>query len=189
MSIHDNTKKSFANAMKQLLLTKDLQQVRVKELCDMVGAKRPTFYYHFQDKYELISWIYEQDVKQALETTKGRYNVVQLEHLLTTMQKEQTFYQRAFVDVSQNNLYTHIHETNLRLFSEIIKEQFQLETLSEEQIFSLGFYTHAWIGGLHDWIFKKYTVSAQEYASWMYANISHLNLSDIHIAEYKHTNQ
>ena len=77
MSIHDNTKNSFAEAIKKLLLTKDLHQIRVKELCDMVGAKRPTFYYHFQDKYELISWIYEKDMKQAIDAAKGHYNVTQ----------------------------------------------------------------------------------------------------------------
>lgn len=184
MSIHDNTKNSFAEAIKKLLLTKDLHQIRVKELCDMVGAKRPTFYYHFQDKYELISWIYEKDMKQAIDAAKGHYNVTQLEHLLITMRKEQIFYQRAFADVSQNNLYTHIHETNLHLFAEIMQEHYQLETLTQEQIFTLGFYTHAWIGALHDWIHQKYNLSAREYATFMYSHIHHLNLSDVKVSEY-----
>ena len=185
MSIHDNTKNAFADAMKKLLLTKELQQIRVQELCDMVDATRPTFYYHFQDKYELISWIYEKDMHQAIAAANGRYNITQLEHLLLTMRKEQMFYQRAFADVSQNNLYAHIHETNLRLFAKVIKEQFQIDSLSPEQLFTLGFYTHAWIGGLHDWIFQKYEVSAQTYASWMYTNIQHLDISDLNAADLK----
>lgn len=183
MTIHDNTKYAFANAMKQLLTTTDLSKVRVKKLCDLCGAERPTFYYHFQDKYELISWIYEQDFKQATEKAGGRYNIIQLEHLLTIMRKEQIFYQKAFTDASQNNLYGHIYDTNLKLFTEIIKEQLHLQTITPEQNFCLNFYTHAWIGGLYDWIMKKYNVSAQEYASWMYANIHHLNISDIKAVE------
>lgn len=131
----------------------------------MVGAKRPTFYYHFQDKYELISWIYEKDMKHAIETAKGHYNVTQLEQFLIIMRKEQMFYQRAFADVSQNNLYTHIHETNLRLFTKIVQERYQLDALTQEQLFTLGFYTHAWIGSLHDWIHQKYDISAKEYAT------------------------
>lgn len=185
MSLRDHTKYAFSDAIKKVLLTKNLQQVRVKELCEIVGAERPTFYYHFQDKYELIAWIYEQDVKQAIEYADGRYNIIQLEYLLTTMRKEQIFYQKAFTDVSQNNLYAYIHETNLRLFAKIIKEQFHLQTLTAEQVFTLGFYTHAWIGCLHDWITKKYEVSAQEYASWMYTNVQHLNISDIHVMDLK----
>lgn len=184
MSIHDNTKYAFADAIKQLLITKDLRKVRVKELCDLCGTERPTFYYHFKDKYELISWIYEQDFKHATEKAEGRYNIIQLEHLLITMRKEQIFYQKAFADVSQNNLYRHIYETNVKLFAKIIKEQFPLQTLNTEQEFALNFYTNAWIGCLYDWIMKTYDVSAQEYASWMYANIRHLNISDIKAVEF-----
>lgn len=185
MSIQNNTKYSFANALKKILLTKDLHKVRVKEICDLCGAERPTFYYHFKDKYELISWIYEQDFKCATEQAGGRYNMNQLEYLLAIMRKEQVFYQKAFADASQNNLYGHIHETNLKLFAKILKEQFQLRTLTEEQKFLLNFYTYAWIGSLYDWILNKYDVSAREYASWMQANIQHLNLSDLKAVDFE----
>ena len=179
MSIRDNTKLAFANALKQALMTKELHKVRVKELCDLCGAERPTFYYHFKDKYELISWIYEQDFKYATQKAGGRYNQYQLETLLLIMRKEQVFYQKAFADESQNNLYTHIHATNLLLFEKIIKEQLHLNTLDAAQTFTLTFYTHAWIGCLYDWITKKYDISAKEYAALMYDNIQHLNILDI----------
>ena len=55
MSIRESTKYAFANALKQLLTTKDLQKIRVTELCKLCGAERPTFYYHFRFQMELTS--------------------------------------------------------------------------------------------------------------------------------------
>lgn len=179
MSIHDNTKYAFANAIKHLLTTKDLNKVRVKEICDLCEVERPTFYYHFQDKYALVSWIYEQDLKKSTKMAGGYYNVIQLEHLLNIMRKENEFYKKAFSYVSQNALHKHILELNFKLFAEITKAHGKINNITKKQQFDMTFYIYAWIGCLRDWIFEKYDVSAKEYAEWMYYNIRHIELSNI----------
>ena len=52
------TKLWIAAAMKRLLVKKPLDKIRVTEICREAEIERPTFYYHFQDKYDLVAWIF-----------------------------------------------------------------------------------------------------------------------------------
>ena len=57
----DRTKQWIAAAMKRLMTAKSLDRIRVTEICREAEIQRPTFYYHFRDKYELVAWIFFQD--------------------------------------------------------------------------------------------------------------------------------
>ena len=57
----DRTKQALAKALQDLLRTKTLEEVRVSELCARCDLQRQSFYYHFQDKYDLVAWIFLQD--------------------------------------------------------------------------------------------------------------------------------
>ena len=56
------TKKALAQSLKELGATKNLDKITVADITDHCGVNRQTFYYHFNDKYELLSWIYTQDL-------------------------------------------------------------------------------------------------------------------------------
>ena len=65
--IKDHTKWMFAEAILELIKTKDLSNIRVTELCKYCNTDRQTFYYHFKDKYDLVAWIYQNDLNDSLE--------------------------------------------------------------------------------------------------------------------------
>lgn len=50
-------KLEIASAFKKLLIKKDISKITIKELTDVVGVIRPTFYNHFNDKYEILEYI------------------------------------------------------------------------------------------------------------------------------------
>lgn len=50
------TKKLLADGLKELLEKKTLDKITVKELVATCGVNRQTFYYNFQDIYELLEW-------------------------------------------------------------------------------------------------------------------------------------
>ena len=186
MSIQNITKYAFADALKKLLTKKELSKVYVKDICNLCGAERSTFYYHFKDKYELVSWIYEQAFQDALELADNHYNVVFLEHLLIAVKTEQKFYQKVFEDISQNTLSKYIYEVSLKIFAKILKKKWALSTITQEQEIIMNFYVYAWIGVLHDWVSEKYDISAKSYAVLLYQAIQHLDISDIEVAELEY---
>lgn len=52
------TKRALSQALKELIKTRPIEKISVGNICDACGLNRKSFYYHFQDKYELIYWIY-----------------------------------------------------------------------------------------------------------------------------------
>lgn len=61
----ERAKIRIADAMKRLPVKKPLQKSFVTEFCREAEIERPTFYYHFQDKYDLMAWIFCQRTLQT----------------------------------------------------------------------------------------------------------------------------
>ena len=56
------TKETFAKALKELLQERPLTKISVKDITEQCELSRNAFYYHFKDKYELINWIFYDDM-------------------------------------------------------------------------------------------------------------------------------
>jgi len=52
----NRTRRSLDTALRELLKQKPLDQIRVRELMELCGLRRQSFYYHFKDVYELFDW-------------------------------------------------------------------------------------------------------------------------------------
>lgn len=55
------TKEALASALRQMMAVKPVDKVTVKDIVEVCGVNRQTFYYHFDDVDELLEWIFEQD--------------------------------------------------------------------------------------------------------------------------------
>lgn len=183
MGIRNNTKEAFANAMKTLLVTRELSNIRIQDLCRICGAERPTFYYHFRDKYDLIAWIYQQDLLQSIRMAGGFYSPAQLENLLLLMQKDAVFYRKSLADSTQNALLSYIQQLNSRLARSAFLGNRACDSLSPEEEFYINTFTFSWGHCLREWIEGKYDFSAAQYARLMYRSIPYLNIGNVPIEE------
>ena len=59
-----NTKQKIARALKQLMSERPLSKITVQDLMESAQMKRQSFYYHFQDIYDVLGWICEQQLGQ-----------------------------------------------------------------------------------------------------------------------------
>lgn len=55
------TKKALTASLKQKLEKKPISQITVSELCLACDLNRKTFYYHFEDIFDLFKWMLEED--------------------------------------------------------------------------------------------------------------------------------
>lgn len=62
-----NTKKSLAESLKKTMKTKVFSKITVSEIINDCGVNRKTFYYHFEDIYALLKWMFEEE---AIEVVK-----------------------------------------------------------------------------------------------------------------------
>lgn len=61
------TKKLLSDSLKKLLTKKTLKKITVKDVVTDCRLTRQTFYYHFQDIYELLDWTFSDIIKTLLE--------------------------------------------------------------------------------------------------------------------------
>ena len=58
----DLTKRLIADSFKAMLLRYPFEKISIMMITNEAGIRRPSFYNHFQDKYDLLAWIGETDV-------------------------------------------------------------------------------------------------------------------------------
>ena len=61
-----STKEALGNALKKMLAVKPIDKITVKDLVEECGVNRQTFYYHFDDVYDLLEWVFEEDANRVL---------------------------------------------------------------------------------------------------------------------------
>ena len=62
-----NTKRLIADTLKALMRTKPFSKITVSEIINTCKINRKTFYYHFEDIYALLKWMFEEE---AIEVVK-----------------------------------------------------------------------------------------------------------------------
>lgn len=62
------TKEAIANGLKQVMKGKPFGKVTVTDITTACGLNRQSFYYHFHDKYDLLNWIFCNEVLVELTT-------------------------------------------------------------------------------------------------------------------------
>lgn len=99
-----NTDELLAESFKELVLRQPIEKITIKEITDKAGVIRPTFYNHFQDKYELLEWIVMRDV---LAPTKPLIQAGLVDEaillIFTAIEREKEFYIRASRLEGQNS--------------------------------------------------------------------------------------
>ena len=94
----------LANSFKELVKKKPIEKITIREITDLAGVIRPTFYNHFQDKYELLEWIIVTELFDPMEPMIDKGQLSQaVEMSLTKMQDEKEFYERAMRLTGQNS--------------------------------------------------------------------------------------
>jgi probable dihydroxyacetone kinase regulator len=67
MSASYITEKALADSLKRLMEIHPVNKITVKMITDYCSLTRHTFYNHFKDVYELLGWIFENEVIDDLE--------------------------------------------------------------------------------------------------------------------------
>ena len=61
-----NMRQIFADKIVDMMNTKSLNAITVTDIVNQCGVSRQSFYYYFDDIYDLIEWIYTQETERAL---------------------------------------------------------------------------------------------------------------------------
>lgn len=60
--MNELTKQAIASSLAKLLQEQSISQITVKDICAGCGVNRQTFYYHYQDIYDLLFWYLKRSI-------------------------------------------------------------------------------------------------------------------------------
>ena len=64
------TKKILKDSLLELMQTKPISKITIKEICDLSDMSRSTFYLHYQDQFSLLEDIEKEVLEKTLENLK-----------------------------------------------------------------------------------------------------------------------
>lgn len=114
----------LAESFKELALKQPIEKITIKEITDKAGVIRPTFYNHFQDKYDLLEWIIDKELLEPVEPLiqNGMINEA-LVLLFSGIEREKEFYTKASRLEGQNSFGSIAQSCVERVLLQVIKGQ------------------------------------------------------------------
>jgi probable dihydroxyacetone kinase regulator len=158
----------LAESLKELAVTKPIDKITIKEITDKAGVIRPTFYNHFQDKYELLEWITVNELFAPVDPLFANGMLREgVTFILTAMEKEKEFYKRATQLEGQNSF----NEIYTRCVIKAVEKYIDVESLAaiadykwlKKEVVA-EFLAHAISWVTIQWIKRGMTVPVEELA-------------------------
>lgn len=149
------TKKAIAQALKSVCKGKAFDKISITDITAACGLNRQTFYYHFQDKYELLSWIYynENFSKITKDISFENWNDKILE-MLGIMMEEKQFYMNTLRE-QEKTFESYLFDMAKALFVDAMNA---LDTNGKlepgEKEFGAEFYAFGICGVILSWVEK-----------------------------------
>ena len=163
------TKDLLALSFKELIMKMPFEKITVKMITDGADVIRPTFYKHFQDKYEIIEYILEKEIKDKIQVLiENDMEDDLLRLLFTCLSKDKEFYKRLYLIEGPNSfdhlMFQFIYDTLLRLLNKYpLKSPAKLQILSRETI--ARFYTFGLADSVKYAIMHDITYTPEEIAA------------------------
>lgn len=147
------TKLMIAEGLKQLLESTPFADIAVGDIAKYCKISRNTFYYHFKDKYDIISWIFFTEITPIIGED------VTIEHwgdgllsLCRYMQENRKFYLNVFGFQGQNSFSECLMDFYQNLAESMLYGEGDEGPLSKQQIRQISrFYAYGLTGTVLDW--------------------------------------
>ena len=148
------TKKALEASLKKLMGQKPLDKITIRDITDDCGISRMTFYYHFQDIYDLIEWTCIEDATAALQGKKTCDTWTEgLEQIFEAVADNRAFILNAYRCISREQMEDFLFRMTYDLIRGVVDEKSAGAPLTEaEKAFIAGFYKYSFVGEMLDWI-------------------------------------
>ncbi len=125
------TKRRMADAFKKLMEKKQFSAISISDICDECGMHRKSFYYHFKDKYDLVSWLYDDEINQRIFDKGAEKTGIKLYTLIEYMYDNKEFYAK-LLDIEGQNSFreyfrSRIHSSIATEIRNILKDEYTEE--------------------------------------------------------------
>lgn len=166
-----HTKKLLADSLKKTMKNKAFSKITVTEIINASGVNRKTFYYHFEDIYDLLKWMFEEE---AINVIKHFDLLIDYEEAITFVmdyvEENDHIISCAYDSIGHEEMKRFFYTDFYGITSSIISQTEKRShcTLSEDfRTFMTKFYTEAIAGIFMDWVKNHDTQDRQKTAEYL----------------------
>ena len=69
MDRQNETKELIASSFKYLVCNKPIDKISITDIMNQANFRRQTFYDHFDDKYDLVTWIFLYEITELTRSS------------------------------------------------------------------------------------------------------------------------
>lgn len=147
------TKKALLNAFGELLEEKPFNKISISDLTNRCGLCRMTFYYHFNDIYELMIWGLES---QLIAVSKdfvnyGNWKTGYLKIFYFAIERK-AYIKKIFQTIKGENLEVYLNKIAERMVISVFDDKITDRRINEEdKIFTAQICSHVLVNTLVNW--------------------------------------
>ena len=158
-----NTKEKIATAVKELMRQKSIRKITVQDIMDETGMKRQSFYYHFQDIYDVIEWICFKELIHKVDVEQETSIEEWLGDLIDTIEEDRCFYRKLANEVEWRRIALRAKELVAEQIEKLLLHSRESEgNTTEENLFLIDFFSTSLIYYLLDFISNKKIMTEEE---------------------------
>ncbi|QHQ61775.1 TetR family transcriptional regulator [Anaerocolumna sedimenticola] len=149
-----SAKEVLAESLKKMLEKKTLKSITVKDLVKDCGISRQAFYYHFNDIFELVEWIFVEEASKALADNRNIDNWQQgYCHVLKNMRDNKALVVNVYRSISREYLETFMYKVLHDVIYPVVEEQSAgMNVDVKHKEFIAHFYSLAVVAMGLDWV-------------------------------------
>lgn len=167
------TKKALAASLKNVMKQKPFSKITVKEIVEDCGVNRNTFYYHFDDIYALLRWMFKEE---AIEVVKHFDLLVDYEDairfIMDYVDENDYIISCAYDSIGQDEMKRFFRSDFISIISELINRADEKSTKPLDPDFKeflAEFYTEALAGMLVDWAKNRHIKDKEKIIKYLTA--------------------
>ena len=148
------TKKTLGGALKNRMETEPFDKITVKDIVEDCGVNRQTFYYHFQDIYDLLGWIYKTEAVESISHLKTYKNWQKgFLKIFEYVRENRAFCLNTYHSVGREHLELFLYDVVFKMLMDVLDEVALNSSIKKDcKSFIADFYTLAFIGILLNWL-------------------------------------
>lgn len=168
MEQETNTKKIIALAFQELTTEKTIEKISITDIMKKAGFRRQTFYDYFDDRYDLVTWIFYWELYESIYPIKTWENWEDiLWHLLTYLESNKIYYKKIFLNIKLDSFKQYFIYSIKNLVNELTNDYFKDQSLSLDgkQLVQTAtdFYSYGLSESLYHWVLENCGPNSQKY--------------------------
>ena len=133
LSCSELTKRKIAYALKELMETVPFEKITISDISQKSNVHRQTFYYHFQDRYELLDWLLNMELVSNFVEDFSYSNIEEKFYgVFSTIYNDRKFYQNA-VSINMTDVYKYFARLSTKQLLALVNTTLQKNEIDEEE--------------------------------------------------------